>query len=282
MLGFDVSQAELRKYSALEGRINNFINNQIGQKKASSVSVYYRDLESASWFGVNENLAYQPASLIKIAIMLTYFKEAQSNPEILDKKILYKNLSLTSRPHDSYNLSANLKEGNYYTVKELINGMIADSDNIAKDLLINNIGSTYLQEVFSDLGLQSPADVALGSYKISPQKYSLFFRILYNSTYLNNDFSELAMDMLSHASFKDGLVAGLPNDVTVAHKFGESAVYDNSGALTGVELHDCGIIFYPKDKPFFLCVMTQGYDFNNLSNIIKNVSDMVFEYTKVH
>lgn len=282
LLGFDISQTESRKYSRLDRKISDFINSQVSQKKAVSVSVYFRDLEKGGWFGVNENSEYEPASLIKTAIMVAYLKWAQSDPNILNKKILYKKLNTGGISADMYNKSQNLKEGNYYTIKTLLTGMIEDSDNIAKNVLIDNIDSIYLNKVFSDLGVKSPGEIGVSDYKISPKDYSLFFRILYNSTYLDSDFSELAMEMLSNTSFKDGLVAGVPNDVDVSHKFGETAVYAGNNALAYVELHDCGIVFYPKERPYFLCVMTKGYDFNNLSGVIKNISGFVFDYVKTN
>ncbi len=280
LLGFDVSSPELQKYADVKSYVTNFINSQIAQKNASSVSVYFRDLESGSWFGVNQNQKYDPASLMKVATMIAYFKYAETDPAILDKAILYRNISLTGQPHDEDNLSPKLKLGNYYTVKQLIDGMIVDSDNIAKDLLIDNIDPNYLGKIFADFGLQSPADLASGSYQISPRQYSLFFRILYNSTYLDDQYSELAMEMLSNASFKNGLVAGIPSDVIAAHKFGETKTYDAAGSLATDNLHDCGIIFSPKNNPYFLCIMTQGYDPDTLSGIIKNISTYVFNSRK--
>lgn len=282
VLGFDISQTELRKYSRLDSQISGFIKDQINQKKAASVSVYFRDLEKGGWFGVNEDDMYEPGSLIKVAIMAAYFKNAQSDPSTLNKKILYKDPNGSSKIPDTYNKSPKLREGNYYTAEALIEGMIIDSDNIAKDLLVENIDSVYLSKVFSDLGIRSPEEFGVGGYKISPKAYSLFFRILYNSTYLDTDFSELAIELLGNASFKDGLVAGVPSDVSVAHKFGESVAYDGNHMLVNVELHDCGVVFYPKEKPYFLCVMTKGYDFNDLSGVIKNISSFVFDYVKAN
>ena len=70
-------------------------------------------------------------------------------------------------------------------------------------------------------------------------------------------------------------MAGLPKDVTIAHKFGEH-VSGSNGVISSVELHDCGIVYAPK-KPYLLCVMTRGSDFDKLSGIIKSISNMVYE-----
>jgi len=72
--------------------------------------------------------------------------------------------------------------------------------------------------------------------------------------------------------YKEGLVGGLPEGIKVAHKFGERA-YEESGVK---QFHDCGIIYYP-NKPYLLCVMTRGDDFNTLQGIVRQVSQTVYQ-----
>ena len=73
-------------------------------------------------------------------------------------------------------------------------------------------------------------------------------------------------------SFKDGLLAGVPRDVTVAHKFGSRRI----GESEKVQLHDCGIVYAP-ERPYILCVMTQGSDFTKLAGVIKSISANVYQ-----
>jgi beta-lactamase class A len=70
------------------------------------------------------------------------------------------------------------------------------------------------------------------------------------------------------------LVAGVPGNIEVAHKFGERTF---QGAVNERQLHDCGII-YAAEKTYMLCVMTRGNDFNALSNVIKEISAEVYSY----
>jgi hypothetical protein len=141
---------------------------------------------------------------------------------------------------------------------------------------LNFLDGKALDEIYSDFGLQGPSDS--GSYEISAKDYSLFFRILYNSTYLDRDYSEKALSLLSQTTFKDGLTAGLPKDTVVAHKFGEHVVTDSQGNETGVELHDCGLIY---GKPqFLLCVMTRGENSDNLKTVIKDITSLVYNEIK--
>src|SRR6185436_5295057 len=96
----------------------------------------------------------------------------------------------------------------------------------------------------------------------TPQNYSHLFRALYNGTYLSHDASEKALELLSRTKFSDGIVAGVPKETTVSHKFGERTLSLNTSSIN--ELHDCGIVYYP-GHPYFLCIMTKGTsDFEEL------------------
>lgn len=155
--------------------------------------------------------------------------------------------------------------------------MIMYSDNNAMELLINTIDKNSLQALYKKI-----YDVFGINYSdqneefITAKSYSYFFRILYNATYLNRQNSEYALQLLSKSDFKDGLVAGLPTNIVVAHKFGERALLTPKGEVSVRELHDCGIVYYPLN-PYVICVMTKGKEFKDLSRIIKDISAAVYE-----
>ena len=105
--------------------------------------------------------------------------------------------------------------------------------------------------------------------------YSVFFRVLYNATYLSINHSELALKILGDTKFAEGLRAGVPEHVAIAHKFGYRRM---DGALRDTpssQLHDCGIVYYP-NKPYFICVMTKGNNINDLKAFIGEVSEAVY------
>jgi len=57
-------------------------------------SVYFRDLNNGMWFGINEGVFYRPASMLKVPVMIAYFKLAESTPAILAKKYLTMAISI--------------------------------------------------------------------------------------------------------------------------------------------------------------------------------------------
>ena len=151
--------------------------------------------------------------------------------------------------------------------------MIIDSDNGAMSLLIDNTDPRYITDLFAEMGITNPSDTSgsVDKYGISAKMYSLFFRVLYSSTIVNRDNSEKALELLSKTTFKNGISAGVPGDLTVAHKFGEHV-----SLPLGIEFHDCGIIYYPKN-PYLLCVMTKGDNVDELIAVISDISKKVYQ-----
>ena len=81
------------------------------------------------------------------------------------------------------------------------------------------------------------------------------------------------LGLLSQSTFQQGLVAGLPAGIVVAHKFGERG-YNNPTIPD--QLHDCGIVY--TKKPYVICVMTQGTGYDAMAGIIAHISKMVYDY----
>ncbi len=259
---------------SLQNKIKKIISDD-KQQGLDDASVYFSDLNHGRWIGVGQNDQYNPASMLKVVIMVACLKQSESDPEFLDKYFVYTK-SIDSTVHqDQFNTLSELSVGNSYKVSDLINKMIIDSDNGAAELLLNNIKQTSVDSIFSELNLGNP-DVSGSGYTISPRAYSYFFRILYSSTYLNDSNSEKALNILSQAIFKDGISSGVPDNVSVAHKYGEHVILGQNSQLQKVELHDCGIVYYPKN-PYLLCVMTRGTNLDNLESIIKDISSTVYQ-----
>ena len=82
--------------------------------------------------------------------------------------------------------------------------------------------------------------------------------------------SEILLGLLTETSYKNGLVAGLPEgEIKIAHKFGERKI----GKL--IQLHDCGIIYY-QENPYLLCIMTRGNDFYKQQIGIEMISRFIY------
>lgn len=272
-----VTKGEFSEYTPLADQMRSFIYDKTNNKKADIVSFYFFDLERGRWVGINENENFNAASLFKVPVMMAYYKKAEYDPQLLSKSI-YVVDSASNNTQES-DLEPDIIKDGVYTLDELIRDMVIYSDNRAKDVLLTaaekNFGIDYknLENAFNDFGVF--LDSKKIQYLVSPKMYSLFFRVLYNATFLDRNMSERALNLLSETKFSNGLMAGLPSDLSVAHKFGHYVDEVNKKE----ELHDCGIIYYPS-HPYFLCVMTRGDDINQLKGIIKDISQKVYNSVK--
>jgi len=254
--------------------IEAYINQCKERGDASSVSVYLRHLNYGTWIGINEDENYAAASLIKVPLMIAYLRMAEKNPLVLKKEIKY-DKEINIQLQQNIVSGDKLQLGAVYTVDELLSLMIINSDNTAKNLLLSNIDLKLVYNVYSDLKIPVP-DFTEPECEVSAKDYATFFRVLYSCTYLSEDLSAKAIRLLSETEFKDGIVAGVPDNITVAHKFAERKYGGDDYSLKGSQLHDCGIVYYPK-SPYLICVMTRGRDFNTLEGVIKKISKIVYE-----
>jgi beta-lactamase class A len=258
-----------KELAQLKSSINTYINQLTANNSVTDVAVYYRNLNSGPWFGINEHMDFAPSSLLKVPVMMAYYKLAESNPAILNQKIKYGVQPEGVLP-ENFPPAHPLVLGQTYTVEELIEAMIIGSDNVALGLLEDNIDNQRIDQVTLDLGITT-ATAATPTDFMDVSEYSTLFRVLYYATYLNKDYSEKALQILSQSEFKQGLVDTLPKNIVLAHKFGEREMGNGIH-----QLHDCGIVYYP-NNPYLLCIMTRGPDFNDLATTIQQVSDKIYQ-----
>lgn len=269
--------AVFQELKPLQYDLETLAQSEIQNNKADRVSIYFRDQTSGHSMEVNGNETFAPASLIKIPMMITYFKVAEDQPDILNKQLQYTGPDQNTQEY--FKPDEHLVPGQYYTVSDLIQRMIVNSDNNALLMLFNNMDKKTLGTIFSDLSISVPQDLNQNGDFITPANFSRFFRILYNATYLDEDYSQKALALMDEAEFKEGLAAGVPAGAHVSDKFGETPDVDQNGKHVGYELHDCGIIYAP-NHPYILCVMTSGQSYDTLAGVIKDVSSMVYSTFK--
>jgi len=274
----ELYENKLAIYTSLEKKLDDFVKVSIASGKANKISIWSRDLTTRRFVGINENTEYAGASLLKLPLMIAYFKLAEVSPEILQKKISYTvNPNLYSGQF--FKPKKELVPGTEYTIDELIERMVSYSDNTATALLALNVNADLIRKVQQAVGIEITLDSGETDRLVTARGYGSIMRTLYNSSYLTRELSEKAILYLSRADFAEGSPAKLPKEVVVAHKFGERAKGENSASNTK-ELHDCGIVYAKNgEEPYSFCIMTEGNDFNSLLSVIQDVSGII--YTEV-
>jgi hypothetical protein len=302
------------EFQAFDNSLDNYI--VFSEKKASvdSVSVYFRDLNSGHWTGINEDDTYDPANMLEVVVMMGYLNKASEDPSVLSEQLYYQ-----AKPLAQYYPPAKILPTGFYSVERLIENMIIYCDATAEKALAE-AHPDYINQVYSDFQLPRPSlavdsiDTTVTNF-MSARQYATLFRALYNGTYLSWDLSERAMQLLSMTRWSKGLVAGLDEGISddadasastnantdtdtsteknasgqtvsdpdatdstaVAHKFGEHTSQLSDGTVVSRELHDCGVIYFP-GKPYLLCVMTKGSDFPTLAGVISTISRIAYNY----
>lgn len=261
-------QAELSYIPPFKQELQDYIQQSISDKKASRISVYFRQLNNGYSFGINENVSFQPASLMKVANMMFILKLSETDANILNDKVAFV-LDNSEELGET-----KLVEGNSYTVWELIKHMVVYSDNQAMMMLHGKFNNKVMWEsVYTDLGftIQNHA----GNLKtMTPKMYSVIFQVLYNGSYLDKEHSEMALSLLARTSFTNGIVKGInDSSVVVANKFGLKSWSDR------YQLHEAAIV-YLRGLPYLLTIMTESEKAKGLTDVISGISKIVYNKCK--
>ena len=247
--------------------LEDVIDNLKSRGAIEEASIYLRDLNNGPYIGINDEEEFSPASLLKLPIMIAYYKQAERQPGYLNTKaklVVEKDYN----SWESIKSSKYLKIGEEYTYDQLIDAMMLYSDNNAMAILSQQMSLDLQDEVYKALGVTIPGSQGINDF-MSVRQYASFFRILYNSSYLEPESSEKILQTLTDIEYKDGIRAGIPSSTAVSHKFGERVVNDKT------QLHDCGIV-YIEDNPLLLCIMTRGDDLDELTGAIRDISAIIY------
>ena len=119
---------------------------------------------------------------------------------------------------------------------------------------------------------KSPKKETEADNRITAKRYSIFFRSLYNATYLDQEHSELFLEILKQAP-RDLLGNGIPKEIPFVHKTGvriDEAVRADSG------------IVYAHGRPYIITVMIQkkkgALDEKEVGLMFEDISRKIHHY----
>ena len=268
LLAVDVNEKkDFLETQVLKNRVIQPVQEKMKSNKISQFALYFRELDTGRWMGINDDAKFSTGIFLKVPIMIAYLKSAESNPEVLKQTFVYEKTPIQEGEHNP-----DFTYGKPYSVEELIKAMIVDDDSDAANVLYKNIDKTALNDIYTDLGINAIEDNITYDF-VSVKFYALIFRVLYNATYLDRNMSEKALKILSETTVDDGIGKGLPNNATIAHKYRVRKFAING--IETVEGHDCGIIYYPDDN-YILCVMAMSSKEQNISDFFNELSTMIY------
>ncbi len=216
------------------------------------------DLRKGYSYGVNERETMQAASLIKLPVLATLYKEAEKGRLDLETKYTLKQTDkvpgagiLASRP-----------AGTVVTYRELARYMGKESDNTAFGIVRRLLGDDKINKLISEIGMEK---TSLDQNRTTPEDIGNFFKKLWNQEILSKKGQEEILDYLTNTAYENWLVAGIPKEVKVAHKYGR-------------EIHtvnDAGIVFAP--SPFVLVIMSDGVIEGEADEVIPKIAEQLYD-----
>lgn len=251
-----------------EHKVQARVSEMLDAGRVRSMAVYYRDLLDGPWFGVNEEATFNPASMMKVPVMVAWLKRAERDPGVLLRTMVFEPREYPA-PAEEHPPERSLEPGVRYTVEQLLQFLIGFSDNRAMWLLYRDLQPAEVDDVLDSMDVTNLPSGRENN--VSAHGYSGFFRILFNAAYLDRDMSERALGLLAQHRFPPGFAAGLPPGTLLASKFGEWRL-----ARDRVQLHEFGIVYHPAG-PYILGVMTEGSDWHTLAGVLAEISALVYE-----
>ncbi|MEY4329794.1 MAG: hypothetical protein RL609_542, partial [Bacteroidota bacterium] len=181
-LQFVESKYEYSSYINLKNQLQQTIDSLIEIGQLSAASVYLRDFDQSGWIHVNPENKFHPGSLLKMGTLYEVLLQAERDSSLLAKKLMFQ--PGTERiPTQSYG-SRSIKPNTEYSVYELLNYMIAYSDNYATSVLHSVVNYDNYLKIFTELNIPKP-NVSSAQYTLKASEISNFLKVLYNSTFLS-------------------------------------------------------------------------------------------------
>lgn len=229
--------------------------------------LYFEYLPTGTSIAINANTEFYGASLIKVPLVMGYYHMRERTKLQGDPLLEIQKEQINKEFGDLW------KKGAGYKIRasEAVKLALIESDNTAVNLLIPFITTEDFDKVYESLDIDFRTDP--NGAVISAKNYASILKALYFSSVLSKESSQEILDMLTKTKFPDKLQAGVPQNITVAHKIG-----DFVGKNGEVGYRDCGIVYIPK-RPYLLCMFSKT-DEQTARERMQAVSVQVYRYVQ--
>ncbi len=224
---------------------------------------------------------FPTASIIKVLVMTTAYALDEAQPGLLDDEIVFHSGDLIG----GSDFMVGARDGQKFTVRELIVPMITVSDNTAANLLIGHFGVATINEIGARAGmtrthlarrfldytaiahhndnLSTPADMGRLLYLIEHGAREGV------PTIVSSQHCVAMLDVMLRQTDRDAIPAALPAHLAVANKTGE---------IEGTR-NDIAVVSPFGDSPFILAVMTKdAYDYAASYAAIHAVTHAIYAF----
>jgi beta-lactamase class A len=262
----------------------------IQQRIAASgaeVAVYFKTLDGKAEWSVRPDEVFHAASTMKIPVLIELFHQVQQGKVKLDDKLMVKNefhsivdgLSYKLNAADDSEADLYKAEGQSRSLRELCELMITVSSNFATNLIIEKLGVENIRAMVQALGADGVV-VLRGvedgkafekglNNTATARGLAILLEAIAKEKAVDAASSEEMIAILTRQTFNEGIPAGLPPGISVAHKTGE---------ITGIH-HDAAIVF--AKRPYVLVILVRGLvDIKQSAALIADISRQIYGATR--
>lgn len=233
-----------------------------------SYSIVIKQLKTGEYYYLNEHREYESASLYKLWVMATVYKQIQAGkleenePLTADVVKLNKSFGIASD-------SAELSDGELdFTIGSALRQMITISHNYAALALTTKVKLSSIDSFLKQNNLRE-SKVGTGNSAPITTAYDIaeFLEKLFKGELGDHLNTEKMIDLLKAQQLNKKLPKYLPESALVAHKTGELGQFS----------HDAGIIYTP-NGPYIIVVMSKSMYPPSAEERIAEISRAVYEY----
>lgn len=237
--------------------------------KNYDLGFYYKNLENNNILEYNSSKRYDPASTNKVPQVLYIYDLANKSGVDLNKK-------LTFEERHRYGGTGSIQNepfGKEFTIFELCEKLIKESDNVAFRMLREYFGEKQLMDFCAET-LKTPVNTEKYSFvDFSPKDLATHLDYLYKLISKKNDLSKALESHFENGLYNDKIPAGVHQGQKVLHKPG----WINNKNLVCC---DSTIIFSKDEKPYFLTIMSKFIPVDNQAEVFATLTKMINDYNE--
>jgi len=280
------ARARAAQEASLDSKVVANIEERV-QKSGADVGIDFRILDGSTAWSFHAEDTFHAASTMKIPVMIELFHQAQQGKLKLDDSLPIKNefhsladgSIFTLDPKDDSETDLYQAVGQTRTLSQLCELMITVSSNFATNLLIQKLGVENVRATVHSLhadgmnvlrGVEDNKAFAKGlNNTTTAQGLAVLLEAIAKGRAVDAGASREMVEILERQKFNEGIPAGLPAGMQVAHKTGE---------LT--KLHHDAAIVYAK-RPFVLVILVRGLtDIKDSSALMADVTRQLYAATQ--
>lgn len=235
------------------------------QKYPGFYGVVVYDPTSKKSVELNQDEYFTAASLAKLPVLLTLYREASRGELDLDAGI-----SILPTDVQAYGSGVlqNFPVGSTMTIRQCAQYLIKYSDNTAWVMLERILDHTRINATLTALG---DRDADYGSYVMTPEDTLLSLKAVNSKEFTDPKLSDEMLGFMTDTAYEDRLPYPLPHGTKIAHKIG----------TYGDTFSDAGIVFYKdrrgKEKNYYIVVMSSGTTEETARSTIREISLDTYE-----